>query len=64
LTTARYLLGFYIAVPLFCLAFLKVNGRSWLVAIIFTVLMLAFLYGLFELGLKAPLWRGFLFSAW
>jgi hypothetical protein len=34
------------------------------VAIIFTVLMLAFLYGLFELGLKAPLWRGFLFSAW
>jgi|WetSurMetagenome_2_1015567.scaffolds.fasta_scaffold445940_2 hypothetical protein len=63
LITAIYLLGFYIAVPIFCLSYLKVNGRSWLATIIFTVVMVAFLYGIFELGLKAQLYRGFLFGA-
>jgi hypothetical protein len=61
---AIYLLGFYIATPLFTFAYLKWRGRSWFTATIFTVVMLAFIYGVFELGLKAPLFRGFIFGAY
>ena len=60
---AIYLLGFHIAVPLFAFAYLKWRGRSWLIASIFAVAMLAFTYGVFELGLKAPLYKGLVFGA-
>jgi putative tricarboxylic transport membrane protein len=63
LVLATYLLGFYIAGPLFSLAYLRWRGRGWLASIIFAAAMLAFLYGVFELGLKSPLYRGFLFGA-
>ncbi len=57
-----YLLGFHIAVPLFAFFYLKWRGRSWLTAIIFAVVVLAFVYGVFELGLKAPLFKGLIFG--
>jgi peptidoglycan/LPS O-acetylase OafA/YrhL len=59
---AVYLLGFYIAIPLFSLAYLKWRGRSWLVAVVFAIAMLAFVYGVFVLGLKAPLFEGLVFG--
>ena len=57
-----YLLGFRIAVPLFAFSYLKWRGGSWLTATVFAVVMLAFIYGAFELGLKAPLFKGLIFG--
>jgi len=59
---AIYLLGFHIAIPLFAFAYLKWRGRSWITATIFAIAMLAFIYGAFELGLKAPLFKGLIFG--
>jgi hypothetical protein len=56
------LFGFYIAIPVFTLAYLKWRGRSWLAAAVFAVAMVAFIYGTFELGLKAPLFGGLIFG--
>lgn len=60
---AIYLLGFYIATPIFAFAYLKWRGRSWLAAAIFAVGTLVFIYSAFELGLKAPLYKGLIFGA-
>jgi hypothetical protein len=60
---AIYLLGFYIAIPVFAFAYLKWRRRSWLAAIIFALAILAFTYGVFEIGLKAPLYKGLIFGA-
>ncbi len=57
---AIYLLGFIIAIPLFILSYMKSHGTRWLVAIIWTILLPAFIYGLFELTLKVTLYRGLL----
>ncbi len=57
-----YLLGFHIAVPLFAFSYLKWRGRSWITATVFAGIMLAFIYGAFELGLKAPLFKGLIFG--
>lgn len=57
-----YLLGFRMAVPLFAFSYLKWRGRGWITATIFAVVMLAFIYGAFELGLKAPLFKGLIFG--
>ena len=59
---AIYLLGFHIAIPFFAFSYLKWRGRSWLAATVFAVAMLAFVYGTFELGLKAPLFKGLIFG--
>jgi len=60
---AVYLAGFYIAIPVFSFAYLKWRGRSWLTTTIFAISMLAFIYLVFELGLKAPLYKGLIFGA-
>lgn len=57
-----YLFGFKIAVPVFAFSYLKWRGRSWLTATIFAAVALAVLYGIFELGLKAPLFKGLIFG--
>ena len=57
-----YLLGFRIAVPIFAFSYLKWRGRGWITATVFAVVMLAFIYGAFELGLKAPLFKGLIFG--
>jgi di/tricarboxylate transporter len=56
------LLGFYIAIPVFIFSYLKWRGRSWLVAAVFAVAVLAFIYGIFEFGLKVPLFKGIIFG--
>lgn len=60
---AVYLIGFYISIPIFAFAYLKWRRRSWLVAAIFAVALLAFSYAVFALGLKAPLYKGLIFGA-
>jgi hypothetical protein len=62
LTAGIYLFGFRIGVPVFTLAYLKWRGRSWLTAFIVAAAALAVLYGVFELGLKAPLFKGIIFG--
>ena len=57
-----YFLGFRIAVPLFAFSYLKWQGRGWLTAAVFAIIMLAFIYGAFELGLNAPLFKGLIFG--
>jgi hypothetical protein len=60
---AIYLLGFHIAVPVFAFAYLKWKGRNWLTATVFAIAMLAFIYAVFEIGLKSPLFKGLIFGA-
>lgn len=62
LCLAIYLLGFYIAVPIFAFAYLKWRGRSWLTAIIFAIAILVFIYIVFNIGLKSPLYKGLIFG--
>ena len=57
-----YLVGFYIAVPSFALFYVKWRGRRWLTATIFAIAVLAFIYSVFELFLKAPLFKGLIFT--
>lgn len=58
-----YLLGFFIAIPLFVLAYVRWRGRSWVTAVVFALIMGSLIYGIFELGLKAQLYRGLIFGA-
>jgi hypothetical protein len=60
---AIYLLGFYIAIPIFAFSYLKWRGRGWLVAVIFAIALLAFSYAVFSIGLKVPLYKGLIFGA-
>lgn len=57
-----YVLGFIIAIPLFVLAYVKRQGQSWPMAIGLAIIVIAFIYGAFQLGLKAPLYRGLVFG--
>ena len=56
-----YLLGLIIAIGLFVFSYTKSHGTSWLMSIILTVSTLAFAYGIFEVGLSIPLYKGLLF---
>jgi hypothetical protein len=63
LCLAIYLLGFYIAIPVYAFAYLKWRRRSWLMAVIFAVALLVFSYAVFTIGLKVPLYKGLIFGA-
>lgn len=55
------LLGFLVAVPLFVLAYLKLQGKEgWLFSITFTGLLWAAFYGLFDQLLHLPFPAGWL----
>jgi hypothetical protein len=52
---AIVLAGFLVAVPLFVLAYLRIQGReSWTLSLIFTVAVWAVFYGLFDRLLHLP----------
>ena len=53
-----YLAGFIIATPLFLVFYLKRQGRGWLMVALVAVVTTAVIYSIFEIGLKAPLYRG------
>ena len=60
---AIVLLGFPIAVPLFVLLYLKLQGREgWSVSLIMTLAVWGVFYGLFDLLLHLPFPAGLLFS--
>jgi len=61
---ATYLFGFYIAIPLFTFSYLKWRGRKWITAGIFAVVILGFIYGIFEIGLNTPLFPGIVLNRW
>lgn len=56
-----YLLGFFIACPLFVLTYLKRHEVSWLKATSIVVILTVTIYGLFEYALKVELYRGLVF---
>jgi len=56
------LLGFLVAVPLFVLLYLLLQGKQgWLLSIVFTLAVFGFFYGLFDLLLHLPFPPGLLF---
>ena len=57
-----YLLGFLIAIAVFSLSYLKLHKRGWIISIVYTVIVLVFVYGIFEFGLNARLYRGLIFG--
>ncbi|MBN1368462.1 MAG: tripartite tricarboxylate transporter TctB family protein [Dehalococcoidales bacterium] len=59
---ATYILGFYIAIPVFSLAYLKTHSRRWLTSILFAVIITGFIYLVFNIVLKTILYRGLIFS--
>ena len=57
------LLGFNIAVPLFVVLYLKIQGREgWPVTIVLTLAVWGVFYGLFEMLLHLPFPAGWLFT--
>ena len=60
-----YFLGFLIAIPVFMLAFIKIHGHiSWTKTIAVSAVTWVLIYALFEMMLKAELFRGLLFDAY
>lgn len=57
-----YLLGFLIAIPLFTLSYLKVQGRSLVASLSVAAILFVFIYLSFELGLAAQLFPGVIFD--
>ena len=56
-----YWFGFFIVIPLFMLAATKIGGTRWWISAIMTILVIAFIYGLFGVVLKIDLYQGAVF---
>jgi hypothetical protein len=56
------LMGFIIAIPLFVVSYMRWLGTRWRVATISALLMLALVYGVFELAIGIDLYRGIIFT--
>jgi hypothetical protein len=59
---ATYLFGFYLSIPLFSFAYLKQHSRRWLTSILFSVIILGFIYLVFNIILKTTLYKGLIFN--
>ncbi|MBI5584305.1 MAG: tripartite tricarboxylate transporter TctB family protein [Deltaproteobacteria bacterium] len=59
---AVYLAGFLITVPLYLLSYLRWRKRSWPTAIAVAAFTTIAIYGIFEIGFRAELWKGLIFS--
>lgn len=57
-----FLVGFLIAIPVFIIAFLKARRISWITTIIITVLVSAFAWGGFQIGMRADFFEGIIFG--
>jgi len=57
-----YVLGFLIAIPVFSFSYLKLHKRGWVTSIVYTVIVSALIYVIFEIGLNARLYRGLIFG--
>jgi len=59
---AIYLIGFKISMFLFILSYLKVQGRNWVITLIYAIIVTGLTYCLFELVMKLKLYNGIIFS--
>lgn len=57
-----YFLGFFIAIPFFVFSYSKRKRESWFTSCVFAIAAVVFTYGLFEVGLRSPLYRGIIFG--
>lgn len=57
-----YLVGFFIAIPLFVLVYMKWLEVKWRTAVIYAVVTLGTIYAAFGIALKVDLYRGLFFS--
>lgn len=57
-----YVLGFMFAIPLFLLAYLKSQGRSWLIAVTFSVSITATIYVIFVIAAGIMFPAGLIFA--
>jgi TctA family transporter len=57
-----WFLGFSLAVPITTFLYLKVSGEKWPITILFTAVLWAFFYGVFEYSLNIPFPEGWLFT--
>lgn len=55
-----FAIGFYIAIPLFIISYLKIYGKGWLKGIIIAAITVPLLWVIFEKSLQVKLYRGFL----
>ena len=60
---AIYLIGFFPAVLLFGLFYLRFRGHSWPSCILFAVCFTGFLYLVFDVGFKSQLYKGVLLKS-
>ncbi len=60
---AIILVGFFIAIPLFVLGYMKTHGIGWLTAIIYAAVLTVAVWGIIELGFNIILYRGLLLQA-
>ena len=56
-----YLFGFFVAVPVFLITYLKSRQRSWSMTLGMTIVTTLFVWIVFELLLNADLWKGLVF---
>lgn len=59
-----YLLGFYLASPLFILFYMKWLGTRWVTGIFYAIISTLILYGVFETLLQVRLYRGLFFGGY
>lgn len=57
-----YLLGLVIAGGVFVFSYSKSHGTNWIISTVLTVLTFAFAYGVFEVALRMPLYKGLLLT--
>jgi hypothetical protein len=62
LVLAIYLIGFYIAIPVFCFIYLKRHSRNWITSLLVAGTFVLFIYLVFNTLLKTTLYRGVIFS--
>jgi len=55
-------MGFFVAIPLFTIAYMKLHGTKWWLAILFAACSLGLMYLLSEPLAGIPLYRGILFG--
>lgn len=53
-----YLLGFLVAIPIFVFSYLKLHGYRWLTSIISAIILTVLIHSVFNIALKAQLFRG------
>jgi hypothetical protein len=62
LVSGIYLFGFLIMMPLFTFSFLKSHHKGWVPSLLYAIGLLALVFGIFEITLDVPLYRGWIFK--